>query len=134
MAEDEEDGTEGEGFSLNMKASELAATRAMAAEVTERGARLYDLLRRDGEVRDARAAALRFLDAVNGSLDSRAESEYLERSVRDAIASLKDGVGVLETQLAELAEDEKNVDGKVRKKRAELERHQKRLESLQSVR
>jgi hypothetical protein len=117
-----------------IKPSDIASARALASEVTERGARLFEHLKRDGEIRDARNAALRFLDAVSGSLDSRAESEYLERSVREAIGVAKDETAALERQLAELAEDEKAVDSKMAKRRAELDRNQKRLESLQNVR
>jgi hypothetical protein len=132
--EEEEGGADGEGFSLTIKAGDLAATRAMASEVTERGARLFELLRRDGELRASRAAALRFLDALSGGLDSRAEAAYLERSIRDAIAGAKDGIGALERQLAEAADDERSLESRISKRRAELDRSQKRLESLQSVR
>jgi len=85
-------------------------------------------------VREARTKALAFLEAVSGSLDARAEHEYLERSIRDAIAGVKDGIAQVETQLADLLEDEKTLDGKIKKKQAELARSQKRLDSLQSVR
>jgi len=87
---DEEDAVSGaEGFSLNVKPAEVATLRAASTEITESGARLHELLRREGEVRDARVAALRFLEAASGNLNARAETEYVERCIRDAISLAK---------------------------------------------
>lgn len=47
---------------------------------------------------------------------------------------MQDSIGTLERQVAELREDEKTLESKIKKKQAELVRNQKRLESLQSVR
>ena len=46
----------------------------------------------------------------------------------------QDNVAALDRQAAELAEDEKTLDAKIKKKQAELLRSQKRLESLAAVR
>lgn len=83
------DDEDGDSFTLSVRASDLAAMRASSSEITEGGARLYELLKREGENREARATALRFLDAVSSSLDSRAEHEYLEHSIHDAVANVK---------------------------------------------
>src|SRR5690349_20509201 len=63
---DDEDGSE--GFTFSVRTSDLASMRGMASDITECGARLYELLKREGGVREARETALRFLDAVSGSL------------------------------------------------------------------
>ena len=47
---------------------------------------------------------------------------------------MKDNIGTLERQVTDLIDDEKTLESKIRKKRSELERNQKRLESLHSVR
>lgn len=54
-------------------------TRQIANEITDRGAKLYDLLGQEPELRQVRMKALRFLDAVASNLDSRAEHAYMER-------------------------------------------------------
>jgi len=132
---EDEEMNESESFILSIKPSDITLARTLASEVTSRGAHVYELLQRDTqELRGSRAAALQFLDAVSGNLDSRAESEYLERSVRDAIATAKDTIMTLDKQLHELQDDENNIMNKINKRKAELERNQKRLESLQSVR
>ena len=132
--EEEADMVDGENLSLNVKSDVLSSTRALASEVTERGARLYELLRRDEELRPIRANAIRFLDSLSGSLDSRSETAFLERSIRDAIASARENLVSLERQLQEATEDERALEAKVAKRSSELERSQKRLESLLNVR
>jgi clusterin-associated protein 1 len=95
---------------------------------------LFDLLKREEEVRDQRTAALRFLESLSSSLDSRSEHEYVERAIRDAMGRVKDNIASLERQIADLGEDERTLEAKIRKKQAELQRNQQRLESLQGVR
>ena len=48
--------------------------------------------------------------------------------------SPQDGISALEQQSSDLGEDERSLEGRLRKKQAELLRGQKRLESLTSVR
>ena len=78
--------------------------------------------------------ALRFLDAIAGNLDSRAEHAHLERSIRDAIAAVQDNVASLEKQVADLQSDQRGIDRKLKKAQQELERSEKRMKSLQTVR
>jgi hypothetical protein len=113
---------------------DIVATRAIAAEITTRGAKLYDLLKEEQTLRDARNKALRFLDAIAGNLDSRAEHSHLERSIRDAIAAVQDNVASLEKQVADLQSDQRGIDRKLKKAQQELERSEKRMKSLQTVR
>lgn len=129
---EEEEGAGAGGLAFDVKPSELAATRRMASEITERGAKLHDLLVQEDEVGAVRTRALRFLDSL--STDSRGEQEALERALRGALASAQDSVAQLARRAAELDEDEQALGAKIGKKQAELDRNQKRLESLQSVR
>jgi hypothetical protein len=56
------------------------AARTLASDITERGARLYDLLAQEGKLQQARAKSLRFLDSISSNLQSTSENEYIERS------------------------------------------------------
>lgn len=79
-----------ESFSFAVKPADVTALRAAASDITGSGARLHELMRREGEeVQEARGAALRFLEAASGNLNARAETEYVERSIHDAIATAK---------------------------------------------
>lgn len=72
------------------------AARTLASDITERGARLYDLLAQETKLQQARAKALRFLDSISGNLQSSsAENEYIERcgEMRREAGREKEGLG-----------------------------------------
>ena len=136
-------GVGGTDFLSAIRPSDLAASRAAASRITERGARLHDLLRREteGGAREARLGAVRFLDALSGSLmggggggGAGGDLEKFEQSIRDSIARAREEASSMEREAADLVEDERVLSAKIKKKRAELERAQRRLTSLQSVR
>jgi hypothetical protein len=54
--------------------------------------------------------------------------------IRDAIAAVQDNVSSLEKQAADLVADQRNLEAKLKKRQQELERGEKRLQSLQTVR
>lgn len=108
--------------------------RATATAITELGAKLYDLLGNEKQLRQARQRALRFLDAVSGNMDADAENKHLEQSIRDGIVSTRDQVDMMRRQLEELSADHKALNARIQKRQTELERGEKRLASLQTVR
>mmetsp|Transcript_106139 Transcript_106139/g.257831 ORF Transcript_106139/g.257831 Transcript_106139/m.257831 type:complete len:418 (-) Transcript_106139:106-1359(-) len=128
---DEGDGTP---FALTSKLADLKSTRSIASEITEIGVKLYDLLGQEEELREARKKALLFLDAISSNLDSRAEHTHMEQSIRDAIASVQENVKALERQCEEMKADKKSLQAKIKKKKAELERGEKRLRSIEVLR
>ena len=46
------------------KLTDIKATKKLASDITESGAKLYDLLQREKELRKARIKALQFLDGT----------------------------------------------------------------------
>ena len=101
------------------------ATRKLASDITDSGAATHDALRLEKEeVREARTRA------AGGTADVR----EMERLVREQIASVAESVDSLERGLADLAKDEKTLRGVLEKRRAELERGEKRLGSLRAAR
>ncbi|RHY31575.1 hypothetical protein DYB32_003362 [Aphanomyces invadans] len=112
----------------------VQATRALSAEITECGAKLYDLLDNELEVREARVQAIRFLDTVTSNLESTYEHKYLEKSIKGIIVSVQENVESMERQCSELDAEEKALGAKIKKAQGDLERSEKRLKSLQNVR
>jgi clusterin-associated protein 1 len=101
------------------------ATRALASDITDAGAATHDALRLEKEeLREARVFA------AGGTADVR----EMERQVREQISSVAESVDSLERGLADLAKDEKTLRGVLEKRRAELERGEKRLGSLKAAR
>ncbi|KAF0696405.1 Aste57867_12823 [Aphanomyces stellatus] len=119
---------------LGSKLKDAKATRALSAEITECGAKLYDLLDNELEVREARMQAIRFLDTVSSNLESTNEHKFLEKSIKGIILSVQENVESMERQCSELDAEEKALAAKIKKAQGDLERSEKRLKSLQNVR
>lgn len=107
--------------------------RALAAEITESGAKLYDLLQHEAVLRERREDAIRFLDATNSGRKT-SENDFLRQKIHDLVTSQEENIAMLEKQCKNLEKDERSLTKKIKKKKAELERSEKRLKSLQKVR
>ncbi|XP_024134229.1 clusterin-associated protein 1 homolog isoform X1 [Oryzias melastigma] len=104
--------------------SDLKAARQLASEVTTKGAAMYDLLGKEVDLRERRTAAIaRPLD-INET----------EKALRAAIKEVLENVEKTKDMLNNVVSDEASLDAKIEKKKQDLERHQKRLQTLQSVR
>ena len=110
------------------------STRALASQITEQGARLYDLLDDEKSLGSERQDALRFLETISKNLNSNAEYQLVESRLEEAIAAASEEASSLQRQCEELESDKKTLRLKIQKKQGELERNDKRLKSLQSVR
>lgn len=58
---------------MNAKLHNLKAARQLATEITESGAKLYDLLGQEKELKDSREKALEFLESISRNLDTNTE-------------------------------------------------------------
>jgi clusterin-associated protein 1 len=121
-------------FGVSSKLAALKTAKSLASEITGCGAKLFDLLTREPVLREAREKAMAFLDSITRDLGSTAEQDYIKRCIREIISEQSENLNTLGNMLAELEKDEKSLDTKITKRRTELERAQKRIRSLQSVR
>ncbi|KAJ8538974.1 hypothetical protein ON010_g12897 [Phytophthora cinnamomi] len=119
---------------LGSRVKDPKATRQLASDITQSGAKLYDLLETELDVRDARQQAIRFLDALSTNHENSSEQKFLERSIQDILVNLQDNVELTERQVVELDAEEKALAAKIKKAQADLERSEKRLKSLQHPR
>uniref|UniRef100_A0A8C9NGE7 Clusterin associated protein 1 n=1 Tax=Serinus canaria TaxID=9135 RepID=A0A8C9NGE7_SERCA len=111
-------------FDLGSKIADLKAARQLASEITSKGAVLYDLLGKEVELREARTE----------SLGRPLEINEAEKVMKIAISSILEEVQKTKDMLNNVALDEANLEAKIEKRKLELERSQKRLQTLQSVR
>ncbi|XP_062511923.1 clusterin-associated protein 1-like isoform X1 [Corticium candelabrum] len=109
---------------LNTKSADLKQCRQLASEITQHGSKLSDLLKQEVELREMRMAAIQRPLELND----------IEKQVQDGIGTVSEQIRQTMTRLENLASDEANLEEKIEKKKQELERNQKRLQSLQSVR
>ena len=90
-AEDEESAGTGLGatqlmdFNMSSKLHNLKAARTLATEITESGAKLFDFLGQEKDLREAREKALEFLDSISRNLDTNTEQAYIEKCIRNII-------------------------------------------------
>ncbi|KAJ3189474.1 Clusterin-associated protein 1 [Gaertneriomyces sp. JEL0708] len=109
---------------ISSRIGQLRTCRQLGSEITETGAWLYDLLAKEMQLRDVRTAVI-----------SRPfELNTMQVAVNEAITNLRGQLSVTQAALDNLGADEGNLLSKIDKKKSELERAQKRLQSLQSVR
>jgi clusterin-associated protein 1 len=123
-ATDEDEAPAGAIPALTSKVGDIRRCRQLATEITTQGAKLYDLLKQEEANREAR------LQVVGSDLDL----DRVANNLRGQIATVTESVGTVERQIADIASDESNLEAKIEKKRADLERNQQRLKSLTTVR
>ncbi|KAI6654796.1 Clusterin-associated protein 1-like [Oopsacas minuta] len=109
---------------FSLKLSDLKTCRQLANDITSKGAVLYDLLGQEMELRDHRKKALA----------NAFDMSDIEQSVHEAIRASEEEISEMLSRLENAASDNSNLQGKIEKKQGELDRSEKRLKSLQSVR
>jgi clusterin-associated protein 1 len=109
---------------IQSKLSDLKTCRALSAEITTRGANLYDLLEKEVELREMRALVL----------SKPFELSSMESDVNHALLQIQQKLTETQLKLENLSADEVNLKGKIQKRKVELDRAEKRLKSLKSVR
>ena len=111
-------------FDFNTKIAELKRARQLASEITVKGSSLHQLLGREVELREIRK------NSIARPMDLNEIENYIDNLVKTTVAENEK----IRTQLQNIASDEANLSAKIEKRKAELERNQKRLKSLESVR
>ena len=75
-----------------IRVQDVKSARTLASDITQSGAKLYDMLANEKEERIERARALRFLDLSTSASDGPKEQAYIERCIRDIIENTKQAV------------------------------------------
>ena len=109
---------------LRNKSTDLKACRQLASEITSKGAILYELLGQEVDLREARKKA------VSRSVDI----DEIEQGIEKCIGSVNGEVQRINHKMGNLGSDEETLELKIEKKRQDLERNRKRLQSLANVR
>lgn len=98
--------------------------RRMASAVTMKGAKLYDDLAQEAQLREQR------LFVVNRPLSL----PEVEEGIKEAIKSAMQESEKVTEKIESISADEAALESKIEKKKEDLERYRKRLEALKSVR
>ena len=106
------------------KFTDIKLTRTLSQDITKYGSRLYELLGSHAEAKEMAARAL----GRNHDVDE------MQRQLQRMAEQAADQMEQMERMLGNVGQDEANLQMKIDKKKTELDRHHKRLQSLQTVR
>lgn len=120
-------------FNTSSKLHNLKAARQLATEITECGAKLFDMLGHEEDLKGARDKALEFLDSISRNLDTNTEQAYIEKCIRNIIDSQTRKMTEMEDTLKQLSQDEAELQNKISRRKQELERADKRLKGIENV-
>ncbi|KAF2352874.1 Clusterin-associated protein-1 [Trinorchestia longiramus] len=111
-------------FDMTNRTGELKQIRSLASNITTRGATLFDLLRREVNLREMRTNVMnRPLEVID-----------VERGLQEAIGACEAELRETQKAIENVATDEATVEAKCEKKKMALERNQKRLQSIKKSR
>ncbi|XP_073998190.1 clusterin associated protein 1 isoform X1 [Rhodnius prolixus] len=103
---------------------DLKMSRDLASQVTIKGASIFELLRKEVDLRDIR----------NSSISTLIEMNRIESAVKEAVEFAKTSIANTKSLIENVSATESSLDAKIEKKQVELERNQKRLQTLKKVR
>jgi clusterin-associated protein 1 len=120
-------------FNVSSKLHNLKTARTLATEITESGAKLFDLLAQERDLKQSRENALEFLDSISRNLDTNTEQQYIEKCIRNIIDQQTKKKSEMEDTVKQLRLDEGELSNKIQRRKQELERAEKRLKGIENV-
>ncbi|XP_045448990.1 clusterin-associated protein 1 [Melitaea cinxia] len=110
-------------YDITSRVGEIKQARSLATDITAQGAFLYDLLAKEPENKDQRDKAL----------SRQLDMSSLEAALNRAVESLAGQVAAVREQIDNVASSEAALDAKLERRRAELQRAEKRLHTVQKI-
>lgn len=107
-----------------MKVQELKQAAQLVADITTSGAALYELLGKEAELRELR----------NSRASRHMEMSQVEEAVQDSINVVTREIEHTKQLIESVASNEATLDSKIEKKKTDLDRHMKRLQTLKKIR
>ncbi|GLH10704.1 Clusterin-associated protein 1 [Gryllus bimaculatus] len=116
---------------ISSKVHELKKARQLASQITIKGAGLYDLLGREVEMR---ISVKSFLEIRMARVNRQLEITEVESALHQSMDIIRSEIRRLQEMTQNVAATEASLDNKIEKKKLELDRNQKRLQTLKKVR
>jgi clusterin-associated protein 1 len=112
----------------------IKQVRNLASEVMDYGAKLHDLIQIEIQNKDDREAALNYIDQIVNDLDQGPEAKDVAMTLMQLVNQARDNVERLTQEWKKMESDKKELEEQIKKKTIDLERNEKRLESLKTAR
>ncbi|XP_025832286.1 clusterin-associated protein 1 [Agrilus planipennis] len=111
-------------FDISDRAHEVKQARQLASEITASAANLFDLLGKESDLRIARQI----------SMNRQYEPSEVENSITKAIEAVSAEIDETQRQINNISTTEANLDSKIERRKVEIDRYEKRLQTLNKVR
>lgn len=111
-------------FDITDKVGELKLSRQLASEITTTGASLFELLGKEVDLRVHRQR----------SISRQFEINDVESGVKKAIDIINEDIKDTTELISNISATEANLDAKIERRKVEIDRYEKRLQTLKKVR
>ena len=128
--ESEKDFSFGQELDISSKKNDLNQMKNISGEIVDLGLNLLDLLDKEKGLKQSREDAIAYLDSISKDYDS-SKGEEIEKKIMGILSGQEEALEQLDVHVNELKQKENELNQELQVKKVELERAEKRLESLQ---
>ena len=128
--ENEKDFSYGQELDISSKKNDLNQMKNISGEIVDLGLNLLDLLDKEKGLKQSREDAIAYLDSISKDYDS-SKGEEIEKKIMGILSGQEEALEQLDVHVNELKQKENELNQELQVKKVELERAEKRLESLQ---
>ena len=128
--ENEKDFSYGQELDISSKKNDLNQMKNISGEIVDLGLNLLDLLDKEKGLKQSRDDAIAYLDSISKDYDS-SKGEEIEKKIMGILSGQEEALEQLDVHVNELKQKENELNQELQVKKVELERAEKRLESLQ---
>ena len=128
--ESEKDFSYGQELDISSKKNDLNQMKNISGEIVDLGLNLLDLLDKEKGLKQSRDDAIAYLDSISKDYDS-SKGEEIEKKIMSILNGQEEALEQLDVHVNELKQKENELNQELQVKKVELERAEKRLESLQ---
>ena len=128
--ESEKDFSYGQELDISSKKNDLNQMKNISGEIVDLGLNLLDLLDKEKGLKQSRDDAIAYLDSISKDYDS-SKGEEIEKKIMGILSGQEEALEQLDVHVNELKQKENELNQELQVKKVELERAEKRLESLQ---
>ena len=128
--ESEKDFSYGQELDRSSKKNDLNQMKNISGETVDLGLNLLDLLDKEKGLKQSRDDAIAYLDSISKDYDS-SKGEEIEKKIMGILSGQEEALEQLDVHVNELKQKENELNQELQVKKVELERAEKRLESLQ---
>lgn len=130
---------------ISSRKQDISQIKVLSSEIVETGLgvfiiknyllfQLLDLLEKEKQLKEAREKAIEFLDNLSKNTDSKKEQEQIEKRIISILQNQQNTLEQLDDHLNHLRSRYGELDEEIKLKQVEVERSEKRLESLNNAR